>query len=905
MSLEFNSQYKNTIFSLQISHTIRLVQYFLVTTFCIFLLILLKLQPLADKWLNTYIIIALIIFFSTYLKIQFFFKYQQNIQYHLLKIFCFIFGLLMGGLNYFLNHYIQTNIFAITCIFSISCTITCLTFLTRRLNFFYLSALPLITPLLLFQSKFIDIKWSIFLQAVLFIALILAIPLYKYYKKIYLYHIKYKNILKNYKVQNQIVLKQQSQLLQLNQSTIKNEEKLIVQKKVIEMMHKLNSTKTWEWNLNKGFFTVTNGQDGTLKNDNSIESYLLKFMHPDDLPLALNQLKLHLNQKTPIFTAEYRARNPNGEGWIWVFNMGQVIKRNSENEATYMIGVIQNVEEQKQVQGQIQQSINILEHIELGIITFSPELEYVKVNPFFYNMVGLSPQQVIGKKIFEITDNSRPQQRGLHFSIIDQIFEKTYFQGEFDEHFIDGNYLSLRCQISAVKNTQGKIIHYVGIFSDITHYKQQEKRLSYLENYDVITHLPNRFAYNYKSYQFLITHRETIHQIAIIRVAIDRFNALHTFLGNQSTSLLLKQVAKRLRISNPNAFIIAYLDREDFVLLYELNHIQPSIQFLSEQINQAFSEPFTIKEHELILTVSIGISIYPDHSQNFEELNQQAEQALYHAQRLGGNSIQYYAKDQIYGEKPNIHLENEIYLGLKNEEFELYFQPKINIQTNTVFGFESLIRWNHPTRGFLLPDQFLPQIQHTSLMSEIGKYVIEKTVSQLKSWQDQNFAPIQISVNIDAQQLYRGQLLTHLDQALAQYEVSGEYLELEITESSLIENTEYVQKLLKQIKRRKIKLSLDDFGKGYSSLAYLIDFPFDILKIDRQFIQNVEKERNDAILNAIIGMGNAMALTLVAEGVETQAQLNYLQEKQCHIVQGYFFSKPLNTQDATTFMQKF
>ena len=386
----------------------------------------------------------------------------------------------------------------------------------------------------------------------------------------------------------------------------------------------------------------------------------------------------------------------------------------------------------------------------------------------------------------------------------------------------------------------------------------------YLENYDIVTNLPNRFYYNYKIYQFLITHSDSIQQLAIIRLSIDRFTALYEFLGNQNTSELLKLVAQRLRLCNPNAMMVAYLTREDFVIAYELSHVSPSIQKICEQIRTNFHQSFKVAEQELLLTLSIGVAIYPDQARQFDKLNHCAQQALNHARRLGGNTIQYYTKahDSLY--EKDVNLENELRQALRNKELEVYFQPKICIRSGNIVGFETLIRWNHPERGLLLPAQFLAAAQQTSLISDIGEYVLLAATQQLREWLDLGLPEIQLSINIDAQQLYRGQLIEHVDEALERYGLLGKYLEFEITEASLIENTEYIHNLLRQLKERDIQLSLDDFGTGYSSMAYLTEFPFDVLKIDKSFVQNMHMKRHHAIINAIIAMGKAMDLKIAS-----------------------------------------
>lgn len=897
------SRKKYALFCMQIQNTVPFVQYFLGIFLCYFFILFLYHQDM--YYLYNDGIFLLFIGSLQYSK-----KKSKFFSNYLICSICFILG-------YILSFSFDQSLLYLFITFFFS-----LILLTQKFIYFFLTTLFLNLHTLFLQDEFF-ILVCLFMTLTAFVFHILQIKILKQ-KIAYQQFINKKkgqfslknNIIKNMKVKleeaatckvqlNSYIKNLEFALSQHKNTFSMSSDLLEKQKYILDMTNKLTTVKTWEWDIIQGVFRVTNGDSTILRNDASIEQYVTDLIHPEDMPLFVKSLNEYLLNKVEIFKCEYRVKNAQDK-WVWVLNIGQAIKRDQiTQEPTYMVGIFQNIENVKQAEDQIKHTSDIINQIEVGIVNFDRDLHYLDANPFFYKMVGLQANQVIGKKLFDITDNYRPQQRSLHYSITDHIFKKESFDGEFEESFTLGNTLNMRCHIHAIKDNYENVLQYVGLFSDLTHYKRQEKRLSYLENYDVVTNLPNRFQYNYKTYQFLITHRDSINQVAIIRLAIDRFNSLNDILDSHTISQLLQNIAQRLRINNPSAFIIAYLNREDFVLVYELNHIQPNIQLICDQIIASFKAPFAVNGQEFILTVSVGVSIYPDHTLNFEQLNQYAQQALAHAQRLGGNTVQYYLANNNLPYIRDVTLENELYQAIENKELVLFFQPKINIETHTIFGFEALIRWNHPTRGIITPQNFLVAAQQTSLISEIGYYVLDSAAAQLKKWQDLDLPQVQLSVNIDAQQLYRGQLLQDLDNILEKYNIDGSLLEFELTETALIENTDYIQKLLSQIKERHIKLSLDDFGTGYSSLAYLTDFPFDILKIDKQFVQNLNQERKSAILNAIIAMGDAMNLTLIAEGVETKEQLEYFRAKKCNVIQGYIFSKPLNSEDATAFLQNF
>ena len=264
--------------------------------------------------------------------------------------------------------------------------------------------------------------------------------------------------------------------------------------------------------------------------------------------------------------------------------------------------------------------------------------------------------------------------------------------------------------------------------------------------------------------------------------------------------------------------------------------------------------------------------------------------------------LRLYSNENTALLEQGIFLERELRKAIQSNELVVYYQPKINFRDKNIYGFEALVRWNHPEKGIIPPGLFIPLAEQTSLISEIGRIVIQQTSKQIRSWNAMGFNNICVSVNIVAQQLRRGQLLADLDEAIAASGISGASLELEITESSLIENSESIKNLLHEIKSRHINISLDDFGTGYSSLSYLADFPIDILKIDRSFVSKIGQNKQEAIVSAMIAMGKAMGMTVVAEGIETEQQLQYLHGLDCDIAQGYLFSKPLPEAEATEYL---
>ncbi|MFV5404174.1 EAL domain-containing protein [Acinetobacter sp. 228] len=671
----------------------------------------------------------------------------------------------------------------------------------------------------------------------------------------------------------------------------------------LELAHKIAGIRPWDWNIQARNITLTNHKDEKILRDSKDHHLQLQHLiHPDDLDHFKRNMKQHLRGQTERYDATYRIRLSEG-GWSWVHDIGRVISRDpNNNKPLRMVGIRRDIQQERLSQERLKLVASVLEQAAEGIFILNPDLDYIDVNPHYEYLSGFERHQIIGKSLFDIVAKNKSQQRAFQASIVKQIQKIGSYDGEVNAKFLSGKESTLWLHINAVTDDEGRITHYIGIVSDLTERKLQEQRLSYLENYDTLTDLPNRFYYNYQLHQYLVSQKDSLKQMAVIRLNIDRFRPLNEYLSNNGGDELLRQVAQRLRMTNAEALFVAHLNGDDFAILYEISHIRPSVQHHCERIAQAFSQAFNIYGQDHVITLSMGVAFYPDHGRQLDYLNNCAEQALKEAKNLGGNTIHFYSSENDALQKNGIFLERDLRKAIQNNELIVYYQPKINFSDHSIYGFEALIRWAHPEKGIIAPDLFIPLAEQTSLISDIGRLVIQQTAKQIRQWNDLGFNHICVSVNVVAQQLRRGQLLDDLDQAIADHQISGNSLELEITESSLIENSEAVKNLLNEIKQRHIHIALDDFGTGYSSLSYLADFPIDTLKIDRSFVSKIGKNKHEAIVSAMVAMGKAMGMTVVAEGIETEEQLEYLRDLDCDIAQGFLFSKALPEREATAYL---
>lgn len=673
----------------------------------------------------------------------------------------------------------------------------------------------------------------------------------------------------------------------------------------LEFAHETAGLSSWMWDIEKRTVEISGLKIGlrVLQYASSTDQ-ITQYIHPEDRDNYKHLLRLHLRGFTERFEVIYRTKLDN-QRWFWIKDIGKVIARDPlTNKPLKMVGIFQNIEEEKKAQERLKLASNVYAQVAQGIFVLDNNLCYVEVNPYFCHLLELKPDQIISKHLFDITLNTVTDQAAHHADITQTVILTGNYDAEVTEKFISGKTLTLWLHINAVKDDKNRVLNYVGIITDLTERKQHQERLAYLQNYDLLTDLPNRVYFNLQLHQILLSKSKNLSHFSIIRLNIDRFRNFNEYLNHQTGDEVLKEVSRRLKQSCSKAVLISYLNNDDFALIYNLNQAHLSIQQIVDQITQTFEQPFHINGQEHQISISMGIAIYPNHGRQIGTLNSHAEAALAEAKRLGGNTVYYYDNKPESIFESDIEIERGLRQAIKNHELEIYYQPKVLSHDLRICGFEALIRWNHPKYGMLTPDSFVPIAELTSLISDIGKFVIFQTCKQLQSWRNMGFMDIHISINVVAQQIHRGEFLHFIDEALQQYQLPPETIEFELTESSLLDKSAHVLDILQQIKARNIRIALDDFGTGYSSLAYLAEYPIDTLKIDRSFIAQIGTSKNNAIVDAIISLGKAMGMRLVAEGVENLQQIEYLRLQGCECFQGYYFSKPLNAKDSTQFLKQ-
>jgi len=439
-----------------------------------------------------------------------------------------------------------------------------------------------------------------------------------------------------------------------------------------------------------------------------------------------------------------------------------------------------------------------------------------------------------------------------------------------------------------------------GVARDITDKKKHERQISFQLYHDALTTLPNRILFkdrmNYALSQAL--RNET--RLAVLFMDMDRFKTINDSLGHPAGDKLLRDMAIRLTDCLRESDTLARIGGDEFLLLMPEITYASDAETLIKKMQKALSKPFSIEGHDVFASFSIGVSLFPEDGDNADILIKHADMAMYQSKRQQKGSYQFFSNHLITQFQPNLALENGIRKALSDNQFEVYFQPQFNVKAHKITGVEALIRWIHPEKGMIMPNQFIPLAEETGLICEVGNWMLEASMEILQQWnQNPALKHIKLAINISAIQFAKEDFVDFVLATMLKHNISGEQIELEITESVLVQNIQQVVSKLKHLGRYGIRFAIDDFGMGYSSLSYLQELPLNNLKIDRSFLNAIQSnEDSSSIISAIVSMAREMDMDIVAEGVENEIQLNYIRNIGCPVVQGFFFAKPMPASDA-------
>ncbi|MBH0169204.1 bifunctional diguanylate cyclase/phosphodiesterase [Fictibacillus sp. 18YEL24] len=446
-------------------------------------------------------------------------------------------------------------------------------------------------------------------------------------------------------------------------------------------------------------------------------------------------------------------------------------------------------------------------------------------------------------------------------------------------------------------------VYFSSIIRDITERKRNEKKINQMVYRDPLTGLPNRLLLNDRLSQALELADENKQTIGIMFIDLDRFKYINDTLGHAVGDQLLIEIAKRIQACVGKNDTVCRQGGDEFIVLIP-NTTADEVSKIAQQIVDLFSSSVMVNEQELFVTPSIGIAMYPGDGRDIETLIKNADTAMYRVKEQGKNNFQFYTPEMNEAVTKKMKLEIGLRKALERDEFKIVYQPQIDVETGGIIGVEALLRWHHPEWGTISPAEFIPIAEETGLILQIGEWVLHGACRQNKAWQDAGYAPLRMAVNISSRQFQQSDLVERVSRILRETELDAQYLELELTES-IIQDSKYAVAKMHKLKEMGIHLSIDDFGTGYSSLSYLKTFPIHTLKIDQSFTRNIYADSKDAsLVETIIAMAHNLDLKVIAEGVETEEQLQFLQQKQCNEAQGYYFSRPISAEDLAEILQE-
>ena len=623
----------------------------------------------------------------------------------------------------------------------------------------------------------------------------------------------------------------------------------------------------------------------------------LAHVHPDDRELLNRKWKEALNGGN--YDVEHRILV---DGNIrWVHEQAKFDFDPKSGAAAFAIGTVHDITAQKEEQAALRLAARVFESSGEAILITDARANVVAVNHAFVAMSGYRSEEMLGRNPSMLASGRHDE--AFYRSMWSDINQHGYWQGEIWDKHKNGRIYPKWMSITAVRDGGGEVTNYVSIARDITEQAEAEKNIHFLAYYDVLTGLPNRTLLRDRLGQLMaVAHRDQ-QQFALLFMDLDRFKYINDSMGHSVGDRLLQAVALRIQAHVREEDTVARIGGDEFiVLLRETGESGAAV--VAAKLLEALSTPYDLDGQVISTLGSIGISIYPDHAQDADTLIKNADMAMYRAKEEGRNNFQFFRPEMNFRVDLLFSMEKDLRLALERNEFFLHYQPQADLTTGKLRGIEALIRWNHPVKGAVSPAEFITVAEETGQIIAIGEWVLRTACAQLVQWQKAGLQDFTLSVNLSIRQLRQPTLGELVRKVLAEYGLEPGYLELEITEGIMMGDNKIALNFLSEMDELGVKLSIDDFGTGFSSLNYLKKLPVHKLKIDQSFVRDIETDESDAaIIRSIIALGHRLNLRVIAEGVETQEQLDFLRIRGCDEIQGYFYSRPLSPEDAARFIR--
>ncbi|WP_079204323.1 bifunctional diguanylate cyclase/phosphodiesterase [Pseudomonas sp. CC6-YY-74] len=649
----------------------------------------------------------------------------------------------------------------------------------------------------------------------------------------------------------------------------------------------------WDWDLrsNGVFFSPTYAsllglQPAALGNT---RVRWLQQLHPDDLAQHEQTIATILdNASQEAFEVTLRMRHQNGD-YRWIQSRGQ-LQLDAQGRPERFIGTASDISQRRANEHSLRQAAAVFDATQDGVLVTDSDQQIVHVNPAFTRITGYSPEEIIGRQPSFLSSGRHDQ--AFYQRLWQALAGRGNWSGEIWNRRKNGEIYPQWQRIRAIHDEQGELSHYVAVFSDISALKRSQGELDHLAHHDPLSGLPNRLLFT-ERVENAIKRAKSAQQGAVLLIDLDHFKHINESLGHNIGDLLLKAVGERLAAQLGEGMTLARLGGDEFGLLCEHCLDASQAASLAQQLLNSLGAPFSLDKHEFYISASIGISLFPGDAENLEQVLRNADSALSKAKSSGREGYAFYTQELTEFARHRVELVSALHHALDNQELRVYYQPLHDLASGELIGAEALVRWQHPQRGLVAPGEFIPVAEDSGLIGAIDAWVLQQACRQMVRWQHQAQAPRFVAVNVSSRLFSRGGLDLQVAQVLADTGLDPACLELEVTESTVMDNPDAALALLERLRALGIRLAIDDFGTGYSSLARLKRLPVHKLKLDISFVRGLPHDSDDAaITRAVVALGHSLDLKVLAEGIERPEQMEFLRQIGCDYGQGYLFGRP-------------
>ncbi|MEN3157811.1 EAL domain-containing protein [Alkalimonas sp. NCh-2] len=671
-----------------------------------------------------------------------------------------------------------------------------------------------------------------------------------------------------------------------------------------------SNTGGWEYDHNRHFLKCSQEYFSMLgrkrqhydqSGQENLTATWLDLLHPDDVTPASQAFIHYLQQANGMYENQFRMRHQDGH-WVWILSRGRTLLDHDGNPTAITVGTHIDISAQKQTEMKLRLLEQLFEQSSEGMLVTDPNHTIVLINKAFTTISGYSSAEAVGQTPKLLS--SGKHNKDFYQAMQQAIQRHGNWQGEIWNRRKNGELYPEWLSISQIKDAKGQLSHYVALFSDISNYKQDQEKLNLLAHFDSLTQLPNRTLLIDRTEQAIQRAKRIGQQIAMLFIDLDRFKKINDALGHEVGDEVLVQAAKRLQAMTRSQDTLSRLSSDEFILLLPDTN-QEAAGRLAKRILESMQSPYQFAKEPLSISASIGIAIYPNDGDNFFELNKHADIAMFKAKEDGRNKYCFFTAGMQSQFNRQLQLENALRHAIEHNQLQLVYQPQFCLHHKKLSGFEALLRWQHPELGFISPAEFIPVAEHSGLMIQLGEWVLQHAIQQQKRWYQQGYSGLVMAINLSPVQFRQPELLTIISAQLELAKLPPHCIELEITESAMVEDAEQAIKTVDAIRHKGISIAIDDFGTGYSSLSYLKRFQLNKLKIDQSFVRELLENHEDrAIVTAIIRMAQSLGLKTIAEGVETAEHQGWLQQLGCDEIQGYHYGRPMSAAEASQFIIK-